>query len=203
MPLLRRLVPYFAVGLGLLLFKNAWLALVGYHLGILLIMGRGRAWGQFRAMRPVLHLGWAVSAWISACLAGLLLYLGWDGLPLPSDFPVSMVSLGLTAQTWPLFIAYFVLVNPWLEETYWRGWLSGSSKFPVVEDLWFAGYHALILWPFISTGWLVLAIAILIAAAWFWRQAARQTDSLFIPAIAHLLADFSILTAVYLRTINP
>jgi hypothetical protein len=195
-----RLIPYLAVGLGLLWLKNAWLALLGYHLGILLAFGLSRAWGRFRALCPALHPGWAALAWILACLAGLLLYLGWNRLPLPSDITVSLASLGLTDETWPWFIAYFALVNPWLEETFWRGWLSGPSKAPVIEDLWFAGYHTLILGQFVSFGWLALAVCILAAVAWLWRQIVRQTGSLFIPAVAHMLADFSILTAIYLRT---
>jgi membrane protease YdiL (CAAX protease family) len=198
-----RLIPYLAVGLGLLWYKNAWLALLGYHLGILLAFGLSRAWGHFRALKPLLHPGWAVTAWISACLAGLLLYLGWSRLPLPADLAVSLASLGLTAETWPWFIAYFALVNPWLEETFWRGWLSGPSKTPAVEDFLFAGYHILILGQFVPFGWLALAFVILASAAWFWRQVVRQTGSLIIPAIAHLLADFSILTAIYWRTIHP
>jgi membrane protease YdiL (CAAX protease family) len=198
---LARLVPYLAVGLGLLFFKNAWLALLGYHFGILLFLGLNRAFGHFRALRLVLHPGWAALAWTLPCLAGLWLYLGWDGLLLPADSLVSLASLGLTAQTWPWFIAYFALVNPWLEEIYWRAWLSGPSKYPVPEDFWFGGYHLLILWPFVAFGWMALAFAILAAVAWFWRQIFRQTGSLLIPAIAHMLADFSILTAIYLRTI--
>ncbi|MDX9991780.1 MAG: CPBP family glutamic-type intramembrane protease [Anaerolineales bacterium] len=200
---LARLVPYLAVGFGLFFFKNAWLALLGYHLGILLFLGLNRAFGRFRALRLVLHPGWAALAGALSYLAGLLLYLGWDELLLPADSSVSLASLGLTAPTWPWFIAYFALVNPWLEETYWRAWLSGRSQYPVPEDFWFGGYHLLILWPFVSLGWMALAFVILSAAAWFWRQIFRQTGSLLIPVIAHTLADFSILTAVYLRTIPP
>lgn len=58
---LARLVPYLAVGFGLFFFKNAWLALLGYHLGILLFLGLNRAFGRFRALRLVLHPGWAAS----------------------------------------------------------------------------------------------------------------------------------------------
>jgi hypothetical protein len=200
MYLAARLLPYLTVGLGLFWFQNAWAALLGYHLGIVFLLWTGRAFGHFRKLRPILYPGWAALAWTSACFSGLLLYLGWNNLSLPLDLPISLARLGLTAQTWPWFIAYFALVNPWLEETYWRAWLSRQSKIPVAEDFWFAGFHLLILWPYVSFGWLLLALIILSAAAWLWRQIFRQTDSLFIPAIAHLLADFSVLTAIYLRT---
>lgn len=197
------LVPYLAVGLGLLYYRNAWAALISYHLGILLFLGFGRAFGHFRRLRPILHPGWAFSAWISACLAGLLLYLGWNGLPLPADLTVTVASLGLTADSWPWFIAYFSLVNPWLEETFWRGWLSGPALAPLPQDFLFSGYHLLILMPFVPWPWLFLALGVLAAAAWFWRQVYRRTGSLFIPAVAHLLADFSILTAISTRTLQP
>jgi membrane protease YdiL (CAAX protease family) len=197
------LVPYLAVGFGLLYFRNAWAALISYHLGILLLLGFGRAFGHFRRLRPTLHPGWALAAWISACLAGLLLYLGWNNLPLPEDLTVSLASLGLTANSWPWFIAYFALVNPWLEETFWRGWLSGPAQSPLPQDFLFSGYHLLILTPFVPWPWLTLAFGILAAAAWFWRQVYRRTGSLFIPSVAHLLADFSILTAISTRTLQP
>lgn len=198
-----RLVPYIAVGLGLLVFKSAWLALVGYHIGILLVFAACREWRQFRRVRVIFHPLWAGFAWAGSIMAGFWLYNGWNGLPLPADLSAQMTEIGLTPQRWPLFIAYFALVNPWLEETYWRGWLSSRVKFPVVDDLWFAGYHTLILLPYVSWIWLVLAILILTGAAWFWRQVARDTNSLFIPAVAHGFADFSILMAIYLRTVYP
>lgn len=201
MPWLRRLFPYLAVGLGFLWFQSAWLSLVGYHLGILAIFWLENGWERFRTLRPVFHPGWAALAWISACLAGLWLYLGWGGLPLPQDVPAMLRQLGLTQANWPWFIAYFSLVNPWLEETYWRSRPIALAKFPIADDFWFAGYHLLILARFVSLGWLLLGVLILAGAAWFWRQVFRQTGSIFIPALAHLLADFSILTAIYFRTV--
>ncbi len=201
MPWLSRFLPYFAVGLGFLGFQSAWLSLVGYHLGILTMFWLENGWERFRALRPVFHPGWAALAWISACLAGLLLYSGWDGLPLPGNVPAMLRQLGLTETNWPWFIAYFSLVNPWLEETYWRSRPIALAKLPIADDFWFAGYHLLILVRFVPGGWLLLGVMILAGAAWFWRQVFRQTGSTFIPAVAHLLADFSILTAIYFRTV--
>ncbi len=49
-------------------------------------------------------------------------------------------------SSWPLFIAYFSLVNPFFEEYFWRGVLGSNSKKLYIGDAAYAGYHILILW---------------------------------------------------------
>jgi membrane protease YdiL (CAAX protease family) len=197
-----RLIPYAAVTLGLLVFKSAWFSLLGYHLGLAFAFTLSARWRSFGAVRIVFHPLWAGIAWSASLLAGFLLYWSWPGLGLPAHLPDALRQLGLTPQVWPIFMTYFVLVNPWFEEAFWRGWLSSAAPAPIAEDFWFAGYHSIILGQYLGWNWLILAIFILVGAAWLWRQIARQTNSLFIPVIAHLLADFSILLAIYLRTVN-
>ncbi len=128
------------------------------------------------------------------------MYLYWNIFGLPAEIPQMLRQLGLVQGSWLPFILYFSLVNPWLEEIYWRGWLGSQAHHPIPDDLWFGAYHLLILAPFVSWPWLLLALVALTGAAWSWRQVARITGSLFAPGLAHLLADFSILLAIYLRT---
>ena len=55
--------------------------------------------------------------------------------------------MGLSSSTsWLLFIAYFSLVNPFIEEYFWRGVLGSNTKKFYIGDLVYAGYHALVLW---------------------------------------------------------
>jgi hypothetical protein len=113
---------------------------------------------------------------------------------------VRVAALGLSGLTWPFFIAYFALVNPWLEEPYWRALFTSPSPYPALIDFLFAGYHLIILVLFVSPPWMFLAFIILTLASWFWRQVSRYTGSLLPAALSHLLADFSILMVLYFKS---
>lgn len=80
-------------------------------------------------------------------------------------------SLGLKASTWPAFIAYFALVNPFMEEYFWRGYFGNPAKGLYIYDFVYAG--------------------------WFWRQVSREDHGLLAPVLGHMMADFTIAIAVY------
>ena len=109
--------------------------------------------------------------------------------------------LGLTGSTWPGFIAYFALVNPFLEEYFWRGFLGNYTYSLYVSDFLYAGFHALILVGKVQTISILGSLITLILAGWFWRQIAREDQGLLAPVLGHMAADFTILLAVYQMTI--
>ncbi|HEX5808782.1 MAG TPA: hypothetical protein VFY25_08970, partial [Anaerolineales bacterium] len=43
------------------------------------------------------------------------------------DMQEHVQALRLTSSTWPVFITYFVLVNPLIEEYFWRGYLGSPT----------------------------------------------------------------------------
>ena len=135
---------------------------------------------------------------IGAC-GGLGLYLLWPIFGIVPDLNARLIPLGLNPVSWPFFILYFSLVNPWLEEIYWRGWLGGASRSLVASDIWFAGFHLLVLGIYAPWHSLVIALVVLSTVSWFWRQIARRESSLFAPAFSHILADAGIALVVYLR----
>ena len=191
--------PYLAVLAGLHLAGSAVIAVVGYHLGICLILTVARRWSLLEEVRrgfalvPALLFG-------PVCLsAAAAIYLLW---PVASTEGVTMsgqlARLGLDPTWWPPVVVYSLVVNPVLEEIYWRGFLGSDRKGPAVSDLLFAGYHALVLalfvrWPFVVAGTITL-----VAAGWFWRTLRRRYEGLAIPVLGHLLADAGILIAVAL-----
>lgn len=190
-------VPYIAVGVGLLAARSAWAALLGYHLGILALLtlsGEWRIAGRFRMQNP-LH------AWIGAAiglLAGAGVFVLWPFANVSPDLHPTLLAWGLNLRTWPPFILYFALVNPWLEELYWRGWLGDASRLPALSDFFYSGYHLIVVFPFVGWFWLAFIFLMLAFVGWMLRQAARRGRSLLAPSLLHLTADASILFVIFL-----
>jgi membrane protease YdiL (CAAX protease family) len=131
---------------------------------------------------------------------GLLLYLLWPLLGIPGTINMFLQQIGLTQAVWPYFIAYFILFNPWLEEFYWRGYLSRQSKRITLNDVLFSGYHLIVMAGKINTVWLIIVFVILILASWFWRLVNTRTQGLAPSLISHIVADASIIFTIYFMT---
>jgi hypothetical protein len=192
------LIPYLAIPVGLFWAQRAWVALLGFHAGMFAIL-----WIERPAI-PILKLFYKEDnlVMLAACAilggsAGVLLYFLWPFLGNLQNLRTYLASIGLTSATWPFFLAYFCLVNPWLEECFWRGYLGSPSKSLTAMDLLFAGYHLLVLYGIISLGWLVLTAVVLTLTAWLWRQTARASGGLLIASLSHLAADLSVLLVAY------
>jgi len=133
------LIPYITIGIGLLVFHNAWLAILGYHAGMIAIILLSKT------RIPLKQSFQGKKAWIPLITAlvgvggGLLLYIVWPLLSVPNDISLYIRSIGLNEHTWPIFLAYFILVNPWIEEYYWRGYLASPTRRITVNDLLFSG----------------------------------------------------------------
>ena len=190
---------YLAVGVGLFVFQSAWGALLGFHAAILL---------SLLVAKPKIPISilWK-SADIKRILLSVLLcgsssvalYFLWDRFGFVGDLPAQIEALGLTTSTWIPFIAYFALVNPFVEEYFWRGYLGNETKSLHVSDLAYSGFHGLVLLGKVPTGSIIFALSVLALAGWFWRQIAREEHGLLAPVLGHMAADFTILLAVYLK----
>ncbi len=189
-------VPYVAVGVGLLALHNAWAAILGYHIGMVIVVWSSE---QVSARETLRANGWRVpiiAAFVGAS-SGISLYLLWPLLSAPSDAGSVIRGMGLTEETWPLFLGYLVMVNPWIEEYYWRGYLGSADNRPVVNDFLWAGYHLIVLWGKIGVVWLVVVFLAVAAGAWFWRQANRWGGGLLPSAVSHFAAEITIVLAIY------
>jgi hypothetical protein len=191
------LVPYLAVLLGLFVVDNVWVAALGYHLGMAGVLAGARGWGQARRLRVGGSVGLAVGLVGGGVLCGVLLHQLWAPLGIPRGLDAALAPLGLTAVTWPAFMLYFCVVNPWLEEVYWRGYLGTPARGPVWNDLLFAGYHVLVLSRFLPWPPLFLALGSVLLAGWGWRQLARVHPGLCLPAVSHLAVDAAVIYAIY------
>lgn len=190
---------YLAVFLGLFTFQNAWGALAGFHLTLLplIVIDRDKILLRLRALVSV---GTLLAVAATGVIGGVGLWLTWPNAGLPNDFSPFVAALGLSNTIWVPFILYFVLVNPLLEEAYWRSALTSPSRYPALIDFLFSGYHLFIVAPYLSLFWMLYVFIILACASWCWREVTRYTGSLWPAILSHALADLTILMVIYSKS---
>jgi uncharacterized protein len=194
------LVPYITIVFGLFIAENAWAAILGYHLGMIIIIcltGNKVPIGLIITSKsriiPIL------TALVGMCGGVSILFLWHIGI-FTIDVSNYLALIGLNnSKSFAVFIIYFCIVNPWLEEYYWRGYLKGGSSKPEVNDIFFSGYHIVVLYQLVESIWLIGVFFALIAAAWLWRQANSKSRGLFPSVISHLFADASVMVVVCLN----
>ena len=190
-------MPYLTVGVGLYVFNSAWEAVLGYHAGIVVLVTLAKAWPDIRAFRLTEPIWKTLLFGLTGCVAGVAVYFLWPIIHVSPRLAESLLEWGLTPSIWPLFIAYGALVNPWLEEIYWRGWLGSAKRQPILHDAVFAGFHLVILAPFFPPFWLAVAFIVLAASGWMWRQTIRVEKSMLASTLFHMAADVSILLVIW------
>jgi hypothetical protein len=192
------LLPYAAVSIGLLLLHSAWAAIVSYHvLAVVIVLFNGERREPLNRIFQGIKIRYLIAALCSGVLAGLFLYFLWPVLGISNEMTAYFGKIGLGKAAWPLFLIYFIAVNPVIEEYYWRYYLGSVSPKPVLNDFWFAGYHLLVLVGNIAAVWLLGAFILLAAGAWLWRQLNRRNGGILASTFSHLAADASILLVVY------
>ena len=188
---------YLAVGFGLFIFHSAWGALLGFHVAIIVSLIVARPNIPVKVLVKSKNIKWIFLSILLCGSSGVALYFLWEVFGFANDFSEQVASLGLNASNWPVFIAYFALINPFVEEYFWRGYLGNRTKSLHISDFVFAGFHALILVDKVRTGSIVFGLSMLVLAGWFWRQIAREDGGLLAPVLGHMAADFTILMTVY------
>ncbi len=199
---MKRIAPvlaYLAVGVGIFLFHSAWGALAGFHAAVLLLLLIARPNIPIAVLLKSTKIKWILLSILLCGSSGVGLYYLWGIFGFADDLSSQVQALGLTSSTWIPFIAYFTLVNPFVEEYFWRGYLGSDTKMPHVSDFVYSGFHALVLVGKVQTGSVVFGLSMLALAGWFWRQVAREDRGLLASVLGHMAADFTILLAVYLR----
>jgi membrane protease YdiL (CAAX protease family) len=195
--ILAPLIPYITIGTGLLLLHNSWVGMVGYHAGIAAVM----AWSKYRPGLKRVYQSKGSRLPLIGILggagSGILLYLLWPGMSIPDDIGTYISSTGINEQTWPAFIVYFSLVNPLLEEYFWRGYLNSDVKRPILNDLLFAGYHLVVFAGHLEIFWLIAIFFGLAGAAWVWRQINRLNGGILASTVSHLAADITVILTIY------
>lgn len=190
---------YLAVIIGLFWFRHAWGALLGFHLAIIVSLFYAKPNIPVAVLFKSTNARWVILSILLCGSSGVSLYFLWHLFGITNNVSEQTMSLGLNPRNWLFFIAYFALVNPFLEEYFWRGYLGDATHKFYIYDAVYAGYHALVLIGKAHLISIMFSIAALMFAGWFWRQIAREDHGLLAPALGHMAADFMILAAVYLR----
>ena len=120
--------PYLAVGIGIFWFRNAWVALLGFHGAIVLALLLARSQFPLKILLKSNDIRWVLLSLVLSTGGGIFLYLFWSSFGIAGDLSAHIAALGLDASDWPAFIAYFSLVNPLVEEFFWRGYLGSPTK---------------------------------------------------------------------------
>lgn len=188
-------LPYAAVLVGLYGLRSAWGSMLAYHMGALLLLSRSADWSALaRGWRPRVGL-----PLVALCaLVGPALYIGFPLVSPETDLSAELARVGIAEAGLLPFAIYYCLVNPWLEEVVWRGRVANSRRRPSALDLAFAGYHFFVLLKFVSPLWALLAVVVLALVAGIWRRTAADTGGLAVPALAHAVANVSLMWGTYL-----
>jgi membrane protease YdiL (CAAX protease family) len=195
-------IPFITIPVGLFVLHNAWIALLSYHFGMLAILYADRQRVQIKAIVKSRSYRFPLIMVLFGLAGGALLYVLWPFLNIPEGISQYMNSLGLSQNNWMFFFIYFVAVNPWLEEFYWRGYLGSSARRPVINDLLFASYHLIVLTGKMDIIWLPVVFLLLISGAWLWRQVNRWNGGLLSSVASHGAADFAVMLALFMLVFN-
>jgi uncharacterized protein len=192
------LLPCIPVGFGLYVANNIWIAMLGYHLFAVLILFREKQGYQIRRIFNGGSIKGTMLWSFFALASGGAIYLLGVVLNISDTLCKGLLLMGLSGYGWLFFIVYYSLVNPFIEEVYWRGFLGSESKSFTCSDIGYAGYHPLVFLKFLSVPWAIFEFVVLAAVAWFWRGMVKKHGGLRIPFAMHLSADLSIAAAIWL-----
>lgn len=191
LPLYWAALPYVGTILGVYVFDQGLVAVGIYHAGIVWIWSACR----FPVRRVFQGMRWPAFSGLGflCLLTGPLLWFLWPVMARPGvELPALLTQWKLTGGTAWMFAVYSVTLHPVLEESFWRGMLPDH----LLSDALFAGFHLLVLAPFIHAVWLPLAFVVLLTASAIWRYFARKTGGLAVPILTHALADLGVVLAV-------
>ena len=179
---------------GLHIFKSAWVAILLYHAAIFIVI---LATDRFMLFKRISR-GWnwkiGLPLTILSALGGLALYYSWPvvGIQNPG-LPRILGEYGLRGYSCQIFMIYYCVETPILEEVFWRGYLLAPGRYPSAPDFLFAGYHMIVLILFLKPLPVAAVFIALVLTAWIWRILALKFDGLAISFVSHLVAGVSVM----------
>jgi len=186
--------PYLPLVAGLLLLDNAWVATFGFHGAILLtlfvhrarwspgVLLRGGGWAWLPLFTLLTLAGGAVLVWIAGG------YPGYD-----RHLSAAIRGLGVPESALIPLAVYICLVNPVLEEAFWRGLFFEGHRRLVLADVAYGGIHVIILMPFMYAHQAVIGAVFLVGLGYVWRRLVLWRKGNALSLAWHVVADMTIL----------
>ncbi len=205
-------IPYAAVGIGLYGFGSAWIAVGLYYGGVIIyiaatghkdLMAGPAAWARNLPYLCARDGRLAIVTCGVFALAGVAVFYLWPvAVRADVDLAGFLEAMGVGGRRFAGFAVVFCLLNPVVEEVFWRGCLQDDRRRLSWIDAAFAGYHVPVLVMVINVGMSAAAFAILCTASWYLRRLRHKSGGLGIGWIAHFFADVSIMTAVWVLLVR-
>lgn len=193
------LLPYAAILVGVYGFRSAWVAVGLYYCGAVILISKGPG----KHSLDLICSGWNWKGVIVSMGFAFALSIGalilWDRV---QRVDVSLGQLidryGLGGTNGIVFCVLVLLINPAIEELFWRGCFETNPYRLAKEDLFFAGYHVLILWLVARWYWVILFFLGLAIFAWMMRYLKHSLKGLGIVFFVHTMADLAIIVSIFL-----
>jgi len=186
--------PFSASSLGWMTFKNVWAAVAVFHgcMLLALLIHRNR-WDSKQVFRGG-RLFWMPLITLSVAIFGYSFLQFVTRHDRYESFLAKQWHLfGLDSPFIPFLAVYFCLVNPVLEEAFWRGLFGSKLRRPTISDIAYGSFHYWIVLPFAKNEQAIVAAAALIVMGYLWRQIATHSGGLRLPIFWHALADAAII----------
>ena len=110
------------------LFRNAWLSLLLFHFAIIVSILIAKPDTSLKILLTSRSLKWSLLTMILCGSTGITLYFFWDKFGIASNVSADVEAMGLSSSNWIPFIAYFTLVNPFVEEYFWRAFWAANRR---------------------------------------------------------------------------
>lgn len=196
------LVPTVVVAIAMVGQRNGWLAMFAFHgtmIAVLIVHRRKLDWGKLFRPPPaktiLVHLGLALIATTAFSWAMYAYANRHDGYGSHLDSELQYHSIPAVTRIW--FALQLCLLNPLLEEMFWRGLFFTDRKKPAATDFCYAAFHFYALLPFMPAAQSGVATIGLVGIGYFLRQLARRQDrSLVLPLVWHVLGDVAVVVAI-------
>ncbi|ARI78436.1 CPBP family intramembrane glutamic endopeptidase [Halobacillus mangrovi] len=147
---------------------------------------------------------------ISGVFSGFVLFTGIVGaVTMLHSFVLDVENIQLLLGRWKFsgigLVLVLLVINPILEEVYWRGVMHGyllrsfKERIAVVLTAGFYTiYHLLSVLPLFEWPMNMFSVIPVFLAGLFWSYLRKKTGSLFAPILSHAMADAGILTVYWL-----
>lgn len=184
------------MAVGVMVFRSGWVALLLYHLCIVLAVLMNRD----RISLSDLRRGFAMWPLLLMILIAVGGYFVLTAHAVSNGFTGEKVGR-LAGSAGVGFVIYLLVVNPPLEEIFWRDLFASRSKRPSFGDLLFGCFHVPVFMLFLSPAMIPVGILLISIGGWGWRQMRIRYNGLLLPWMGHFLADL-MLIAIVMRLLS-